>query len=118
MPFAVAEPDARLFPLYQPPTLLQREEAGQYTVGAELSVADADSGTLVAPSWIRAAAEALDTDNRTAGETIFYALTAVMHAPRWLTLQPTELDDFPTIPLPGEPHELAAAATLGPASPY
>ncbi len=113
--FAAAEPDARLFPLHRPPSLLLGEQAGELALDVPTSPGDADAGgTLVSAPWCAAARSALGlTDDAAAGEAVFYALVAVMHSPTWLARQPTELDDFPEVPLPGEPAALTAAVDLG-----
>lgn len=112
--FAAAEPDARVFPLYRPPTLVMGEDAGELALDMPTSSAEHQGDTLVAPPWCTAARNALQMDDDTAaGEAVFYALVAVMHSPAWLARQPTELDDFPDVPLPGEPAALAAAVETG-----
>jgi len=112
------EPNARLFPLYRPPTHLLGEAAGELALH-DVTDAAADEllsagRTMVATPWVTAARQALGTDDETAaGEAVFYALVAVMSASTWQALQPAELDDFPDVPLPGAAAELAAAAALG-----
>ncbi len=110
-----AEPNARLFPLYQPPSVLMGEAAGELALEAEPDLVGGSGGeTLVAAPWCAAARNALRLpDDTAAGEAVFYALVAVMHSPTWLARQPTELDDFPEVPVPGGPAELAAASALG-----
>lgn len=110
-----AEPNARLFPLYQPPSLLLGEEAGELALDVSAVRGDGvGGGTLVAGPWCAAARSALGvSDDTVAGEAVFHALVAVMHSPAWLARQPTELDDFPEVPLPGDPTALAAAVDVG-----
>lgn len=104
-----AEPNARLFPLYKPESLLAGAEASNLPLDV-----GGGSGTLVADTWAAAASACLGlTDDTAAGETVFYALVAVMHSPAWQALQGVELDDFPEVALPGDPIQLAAAAALG-----
>ncbi len=112
--FAAAEPDARLFPLYRPPSLLLGETAGEFALDVPAGSDDGRAETLVSPPWCAAARRALDLpDDTAAGEAVFYALVAVMHSPAWLARQPTELDDFPEVPLPRDPVALTAAVDLG-----
>ncbi len=113
--FAAAEPDARLFPLHRPPSLLLGEQAGELALDAATDTEHAAAGaTLVSAPWCAAARSSLGlADDTAAGEAVFYALVAVMHSPAWLARQPTELDDFPEVPLPGDPAALTAAVDLG-----
>ncbi|HZJ51547.1 MAG TPA: type ISP restriction/modification enzyme [Actinomycetota bacterium] len=104
--FAAAEPDARLFPLYEPGAL--------HGVGATLPSAGDPPVPLVAREWIAAArlAGTGGTDVEIA-EILFHALVAVMNSPTWLDDQPVEADDFAQVPLPADPVVLADAAVIG-----
>lgn len=109
--FAAAEPDARIFPLYKPASLLSGEAADELPLDQGQAQPPT---TLVNPTWTTAARTVLGlTDDVAAGEAVFYALVAVMHSPAWLALQPVELGDFPDVPLPGDRAALLAAASTG-----
>jgi hypothetical protein len=106
-----AEPNARVFPLYAPATQLMGEAAGELGFEDPESV---DEGTTVAPEWIAAAKALLGlSDDKQAGEAVFYGLLCVMQSPEWIEAQPAEMDDFPQVPLPGTAPDLQAAVTTG-----
>lgn len=107
-----AEPNARVFPLYAPPTTLLGEAGGEL----ELVPSDPVSirETTVAAEWVEIAASVLGTtDRRKAGEAIFFALVTVMNSPTWIDLQPVEMDDFPQVPLPANAAEFTSAVATG-----
>ena len=110
--FACAEPDARVFPLYRPSTLASPES------GYELQLDHPDQAatepTMVAAAWVDAVIAATGNDNRQeAGETVFYALLAVLNSPAFLETLPVEMDDFPQVPLPSQATPLKNAAETG-----
>jgi hypothetical protein len=108
--FAAADPDARVFPLYNPKTHLLGEESGEL----QLETEEDAPPTTVAAEWVAAVRHALPKlDDKAAGETIFYAVLAVMHSPDWLATLPVDLDDFPQLPVPADPTALAGAAATG-----
>lgn len=108
--FAAADPDARVFPLYGPNTLDDNADTERLF---ETSATGAATATMVAPEWVKAAANALGCDDKTAGEAVFYALVAVTASPAWAESQPVESDDFATVPVPSDPKQLANAAAIG-----
>lgn len=110
--FDSVDPNARVFPLYTPTAAaIGNEDRGEL----ELTVATShNADTTVAPEWVAAAKTALGvSDDTDAAEAVFYALLAITHSDDWLALQAVEADDFPTIPIPADAADLAAAADLG-----
>ena len=50
---------------------------------------------MAAAAWVNAVSAAIGNDNRReAGETVFYALLAVLNSPAFLDTLPVEMDDF------------------------
>lgn len=110
--FACGEPDARVFPLYRPGTLFAPQSGHELPLGhVDESV---EEPTMVASAWIDVALTVIGiTDRKVAGETVFYALLAVLNSPEFLDTLPVEMDDFPQVPIPSDPGALAAAAQVG-----
>lgn len=107
--FACAEPDARIFPMFCPGEVF-------HGVGRELSAGHLTTPPKVNVSneWIEAARLAGVTgDDSAIGCDIFYAAVAVMNSAMWLSLQSTDADDFPQVPLPRRAEDFRLAAVLG-----
>ncbi len=110
--FDAAEPNARVFPLYRPASLLVQYGGGELDLSATSEVGLA--GTLVASEWAEAARDILGLEGEIAGgEAIFYAMVTVMNAPAWIDLQPVDLDDFPQVGLPADRAALSRAVDIG-----
>lgn len=102
------DPNARVFPLLQPGSALGLDDS-QLGGGTP-----AEPITAIAPQWIAAARERGTTgSDREIGDTIFYALAGVAASGEWLTTQSLRSSDLPSIPLPGDPDLLHAAAAVG-----
>ena len=107
------DPNARVIPRIAAPTR-PRAENGATPLPLEDGGTAGDSRTNVAGGWLAAArAAGIDGDDLHVGDTIFYALIAVMYAPTWVNAVGTDHDDFAPVPLPGDPGSLRAAAELG-----
>jgi hypothetical protein len=70
--------------------------------------------TNVASGWISAARGAgLTGSDVQVGDSVFYALIAVMHAPEWVSSVGTDNDDFACVSIPKDADSLRRAAKLG-----
>jgi hypothetical protein len=106
--FECLDPNTRVFPLYRPQIDALQEEDGKF-----FDTAPGSGATSVVPAWVKAAASVLGYDDKTAGESVFFALIAITNSPLWLEQQPVESDDFAAVPLPSSPTALASAADIG-----
>lgn len=111
--FHVVDPDARVLPRIRPSSGIHSPE----DVDMELPLQDPGGDewrTNIRDDWLTAArAAGLDGDDTAVGDTVFYALIAVMYAPTWADAIGTDHDDFAPVPLPADPDALTAAADLG-----
>ncbi|WP_157576011.1 type ISP restriction/modification enzyme [Mycobacterium sp. GA-2829] len=106
--FESVDPNARVFPLYRPDIDKLQEETGKI-----FDTAAGSGATSVLPAWVKRTASVLNCDEKTAGESVFFALVAITNSPTWLDEQPVESDDFAQVPLPSSATALASAADLG-----
>ena len=111
--FEAMDPNCRVLPLWSPPGDQTTAQSDQ-----QMPLPGTAGQTVITPNidsiWIQKARTAGDsgTDSQIA-ESIFYAICGVAASPGWLHTQPHEHDDFPTIPVPADPAERAAAAHTG-----
>ncbi len=106
--FACVDPDARVFPMVRPGVAIGHDET-------QLGEGKApDPVTAIGAQWVAAARErgAAGTDSEI-GEMIFYALAGVAASQEWLATQDLRSGDLPSVPVPGEPSDLDAAAAVG-----
>ncbi len=104
------DPDARAFPLY---TFALRAADTTDEEGLPLDVEASTAATTCATEWAEAVARLLSVDEKSAGETVFFALVAITHSTDWLSSQAAEADEFPMVPLPADANDLRAAAEIG-----
>lgn len=110
--FHAVDPDARVLPRLKPREGLTADSADH-----ALSLGrpdDAEYATNIGADWLEAARTAGVTgSDLEVGDTVFYALIAVMNAPSWVASIGTDNDDFAGVPLPSDPRLLAEAGLLG-----
>ncbi len=108
--FHAMDPDARTLPLWAPPVGAREGELALGEADADQSSPDPN----IVMDWIHAARDVgVPGSDSDVAETVFYAICGVVASESWLATQPVEHDDFPTVPLPSDPSELAAAAETG-----
>jgi len=107
--FACAEPDARVFPLIVATSVF-------HGIGGALSSSSSveDIKTHVPSEWIGAARGIGESgDDFAIGRSVFYCLIAMMNAPKWLSIQSLDADDFPSVPLPSDIRMFKRAVEVG-----
>lgn len=112
--FHVVDPDARALPRIRPTSAARVQGGGEMQLPFHREGGDNRWSTNVASEWLTAARTAgLDGDDVEVGDTVFYALIAVMYAPTWAEAAGTDHDDFAPVPLPADHDTLRTAAELG-----
>ncbi len=108
--FESMDPNARALPLWKPRQFGREGELGsdQNDLGDRRLEPNIDS------SWLAGArANGLQGSDAEIAETLFYAICGIAASPQWLATQPTEFDDYATLPVPSDPGLLVAASATG-----
>lgn len=110
--YHLTDPDARVFT-----RLRNYGEASASADGAGLELPTDESAglhTSIRDEWVDAVIKLGVPGTRDQiGDHVFFALAAVTASPAWAAAQPAQLDDFPTVPLPGDSALLLEASKAG-----
>jgi hypothetical protein len=114
--FHALDPDARIFPRIQSPTDSDQWQAKQRGLTFKDGKKEQYRAqqTNVQSKWIAALRSLkIDGEQLELGDTVFFALVAIMHSPVWIASIGTDNDDFAPVPIPEDRAAILEAAKFG-----